>query len=729
MRSNNLIKEQRCKRIRLRLGKIMKCLCSGEQLGVDEMAPASESLAKKDYSISGYLSHVDEIEQKLDTDNIKEAESSLREGGCLNYEEARALLGRYEYQKGNIEAALHVFEGIDIAAVTPNMRLALARRGKCHKRDSQNDAMSIHAVSLLLESVYLKAKSFQALGRYKEAAQSCKVILDIIESSLPDGFPENSGTDCKLQETLNKAVEFLPELWKLADSPRDAILSYRRALLYNWNLEVETTAKIQKEFAIYLLYSGGEAGPPNLRSQMDSSFVPRNNIEEAILLLMILLRKVSLRRIDWDPSIVDHLSYALSISGELRVLANQVEELLPGIMDRKETYLMLALCYYGAGEDLTALNLLTKLLNSREDPNCIPALLMASKICGENPKYAEEGISFARRALENLQGSCDQMVGVANCLLGISLSAHSKSVLSDAEKVKRRSEALQSLENAGKMTRMRDPNIIYHLSLENAELRKLDAALYYAKHLLKLEGGSNLKWWVLLARVLSAQKRFLDAETIINAALDQTGKWDQGELLRTKAKLQIAQGQLKNAIETYTQLLAVLQIQNKSFGSGRKHFKGNGNRDRTLEVETWHDLARVYISLSQWHDAEICLSKSNAICHHSASRWHVIGLLHQAKGLYEEALKAFRQALDVDPTHVPSLVSMAVVLRQLGGYSPAVVRSFLTEALRLDKMNASAWYNLGLLYKDEGPASAMEAAECFEAASTLEETAPVENFR
>ncbi|CAL5353596.1 unnamed protein product [Camellia sinensis] len=728
-RSNNLIKERRCERIRLRLGKIMKCLCSGEQLGVDEMAPASESLAKKDYSISGYLSRVDEIEQKLDTDNIKEAESSLREGGCLNYEEARALLGRYEYQKGNIEAALHVFEGIDIAAVTPTMRLALARRGKHHKRDSQNDAMSIHAVSLLLESVYLKAKSFQALGRYKEAAQSCKVILDIIESSLPDGFPENSGTDCKLQETLNKAVEFLPELWKLADSPRDAILSYRRALLYNWNLEVETTAKIQKEFAIYLLYSGGEAGPPNLRSQMDSSFVPRNNIEEAILLLMILLRKVSLRRIDWDPSIVDHLSFALSISGELRVLANQVEELLPGIMDRKETYLMLALCYYGAGEDLTALNLLTKLLNSREDPNRIPALLMASKICGENPKYAEEGISFARRALENLQGSCDQMVGVANCLLGISLSAHSRSVLSDAEKVKRQSEALQSLENAGKMTRMRDPNIIYHLSLENAELRKLDAALYYAKHLLKLEGGSNLKWWVLLARVLSAQKRFLDAETIINAALDQTGKWDQGELLRTKAKLQIAQGQLKNAIETYTQLLAVLQIQNKSFGSGRKHLKGNGNRDGTLEVETWHDLAGVYISLSQWHDAEICLSKSDAICHHSASRWHIIGLLHQAKGLYKEALKAFRQALDVDPTHVPSLVSMAVVLRQLGGYSPAVVRSFLTEALRLDKMNASAWYNLGLLYKDEGPASAMEAAECFEAASTLEETAPVENFR
>ncbi|XAR58660.1 hypothetical protein NMG60_11014142 [Bertholletia excelsa] len=709
---------------------IMKCLCSGEQLKVDKMAPSPESRVTKDDTGSGYSAHVTEIEQKLDTGNIEEAESSLRESGYLNYEEARALLGRYEYQKGNIEAALHVFEGIDTATVAPKMKLTLARRGEHHKIQSRSDAtapMSIHAVSLLLEAVYLKAKSLQALRRYREAAQSCKVILDIVESSLPEGLPENFGADCKLQETLNKAVELLPELWKLADSPLEAILSYRWALLHHWNLEAEIIAKIQKEFAIFLLYSGGEATPPSLRSQMDTSFVPRNNIEEAILLLMILIRKVSLKRIEWDPSIMDHLSYALSVSGELCALAKQVEELLPGTMGSKETYFTLALCYCGHGEDLTALNLLKKLLSYREDPNFVPALLMASKICGENSGCAEEGTRFACRAIERLSGQCDQMVGVANYLLGMSLSAHSGSGLSDSEKGKQRSEALGSLEKAGKMTGMRDANIIYHLSLENAEQRKLDAALHYATCSLKLEGGSNLEGWMLLARILSAQKRFLDAETIINAAIEQTGKWDQGELLRTKAKLQIAQDQLKNAIETYTQLLAVLQVQNKSFGSAKKLLKDNGNRNRTLELETWYDLASVYTSLSQWRDAEICLYKSRAISHYSPSRWHVTGLLYQAKGLGKNALKAFWHALDLDPTHVPSLVSVAVLLRQLGVQSPIVVRSFLTEALRLDRMNASAWYNLGLLYKEGG--DAMEAAECFEAVTVLEETSPVEPFR
>lgn len=104
-------------------------------------------------------------------------------------------------------------------------------------------------------------------------------------------------------------------------------------------------------------------------------------------------------------------------------------------------------------------------------------------------------------------------------------------------------------------------------------------------------------------------------------------------------------------------------------------------------------------------------------------------MLHQAKGEYKEALREYNNALTVDPAHVPSLVATAVVLRRSGDRSPQIVRSFLMEALRLDKMSASAWYNLGLLYKEKGVGSALEAAECFEAASVLEETAPIESLQ
>ncbi|KAI3951122.1 hypothetical protein MKW98_028526 [Papaver atlanticum] len=733
---------------KLRFPRIMKCLGSGEHLNVDEMVPSSESLAARDNSAAsgGYSSRVGESEQKQpdNISNIEEAESSLRESGSLNYEEARALLGRLEYQKGNLEAALHVFEGIDIASVTPKMKVCIARRGDMRKgerrkrRSSSEIAlpMSMHAVSLLFEAIFLKAKSLQALRRYREAAQSCKIILDTVESALPEGLPENFGSDCKLQDTLSKAVELLPELWKLDDSPHEAISSYRRALLHHWNLDTETTARIQKEFAIYLLYGGTDATPPNLRYQVEGSFVPRNNTEEAVLLLVILLRGSALKRIEWDPSILDHLCFGLSVSGAVRGLATQIEELLPGVMDREERYYILSLCYYGEGESTVSLNLLRRLLSKAQNPNCVNALLLASKICAENPNLAEEGVDFASRAVERLQGRCDQMSSSAHHFLGVSLSAEARSAMTDSERVRKQSESLEALQNAERTMKDIDPDIIYHLSLENAEQRKLDAALHYATQLLKLEAGSNVRGWILLTRILSAQKRYLDAETIINAALDQIGKWSQGRLLRIKAKLQIAQGQVKNAVETYTHLLALLQVQNKSPGL-QKNYKGSGSHDRNLEVEIWHDLAKVYISLSQWPDAEVCLSKSEAVAPYSASRWHTTGLLYEAKGCHKEALKAFTSALHVDSNFIPSLVATANILRQQGNnHSMNIARIFLTEALRLDRTNVPAWYNLGMYYKEEakggGHAAATslnEAAECFEVAELLEESEPVEPFR
>ncbi|MCL7051222.1 hypothetical protein MKW94_009394 [Papaver nudicaule] len=726
--------------------RMMKCLGSGEHLNVDEMA---ESLATRDYSATsgGYSFRVGESEQKQpdNISNIEEAESSLRESGCLNYEEARALLGRLEYQKGNLEAALHVFEGIDIASVTPKMKVCIARRGDMRKgerrkRRSSSDIalpMSMHAVSLLFEAIFLKAKSLQALGRYREAAQSCKIILDTVESALPEGLPENFGSDCKLQDTLSKAVELLPELWKLDGSPHEAISSYRRALLHHWNLDTETTARIQKEFAIYLLYGGTDATPPNLRYQVEGSFVPRNNTEEAVLLLIILLRGSALKRIEWDPSILDHLCFGLSVSGALRGLATQIEGLLPGVMDRDERYYILSLCYCGEGESTVSLNLLRKLLSKAQNPNCINALLLASKICAENPNLAEQGINFASRAVERLQGRCDQMASSAHHFLGVSLSAEAQSLMTDSERVRKQSESLEALQNAERTMKDIDPEIIYHLSLENAEQRKLDSALNYAMQLLKLEAGSNVRGWILLTRILSGQKRYLDAETIINAALDQTGKWSQGKLLRIKAKLQIAQGHVKNAVETYTHLLAILQVQNRSPGLQKNLKGGSGIHDRNLEVDIWHDLAKVYISLSQWRDAEVCLSKSEAVSPYSASRWHTTGLLCEAKGLYKEALKAFTSALHVDSNFIPSLVATANILRQQGNnHSMNIARSYLTEALRLDRTNVPAWYNLGMLYKEEAKGgghaavtSLNEAAECFEVAEVLEESEPVEPFR
>lgn len=104
----------------------------------------------------------------------------LRLESLCNVQEARALLGRLEFQKGNVEAALRVFEGIDIAAVCPKIKVSIARRCEQPRRHSTSDTplpMSMHAVSLLFEAIFLKAKSLLVLGRFAGASSTFSVYI------------------------------------------------------------------------------------------------------------------------------------------------------------------------------------------------------------------------------------------------------------------------------------------------------------------------------------------------------------------------------------------------------------------------------------------------------------------------------------------------------------------------------------------------------------------------
>eukprot|EP01018_Ginkgo_biloba_P009327 Gb_01860 [translate_table: standard] len=703
----------------------MLCTCSREQMRVEEGGASGDIMAYKEASTNGLSAKTTEAETKLDEGNIEEAESSLREALSLNYEEARALLGRLEYQRGNVEAALQVFDGIELHAVIHRLRSSFSEKPQSKRgrsRSESSHSVSLHAASLLLEAIYLKAMSLQKLGRLTEAAQECKSVLDTVETVFPQGMPESFG-DNKLQETVGKAVELLPELWKQAGLQQEAMAAYRRALLSHWNLDAECCARIQKEFAVMLLYGGVEAGAPSLAAQIDGSFVPKNNTEEAILLLMILLRKCCLQKISWDPAVMDHLTFALSLCGQSFVLAKQIEEVLPGIYSRSDRWNNLAVCYSGARQNKVALNLLRKSLNKLESPNDLSALLLAASICAEDCRLASEGVGYARRAMENARGEFEHLKGVTYRLLGLALGKQAKVSTSDLDRAHLQSEALKSLEEAITWERQ-SPDLIFELGLECAEHRNLNAALSYAKEFLDLTAGSSLKGWRLLALILSAQKRYSEAEIVLDAALDETGKWEQGVLLRTKAKLQIAQSSPMHAIETYRLLLALVQAQRKSFGAGRCILKAED--ERVLEVEVWQDLAGVYTSLSHWQDAEICLDKAKALKLYSATTLHMQGVLYEACGQIPEAMAAYNNALCVDPDHVPCKVSTGALLWRTGGKSLPVARSFLSDALRLDPTNHVAWYYLGMVHKAEGRTS--DAAECFQAACMLEESAPIEKF-
>lgn len=102
------------------------------------------------------------------------------------------------------------------------------------------------------------------------------------------------------------------------------------------------------------------------------------------------------------------------------------------------------------------------------------------------------------------------------------------------------------------------------------------------------------------------------------------------------------------------------------------------------------------------------------------------GVIFEGRGLDQAALGAFFDAFILDPIYVPGKISMGAMMLKLGSNGLPVARSLLSDALRIDPTNHKAWYYLGMVHKDDGRMS--DAADCFQAASMLEESDPVDSF-
>ncbi|QCD81850.1 Tetratricopeptide repeat [Vigna unguiculata] len=655
----------------------------------------------------------EELEAKLDAGNVQEAEAALRDGLSLSSEEAKAVLGKLEYQRGNVENAFQVIDGIDLQPIIQQLQSSLSEKGPVKN-------------ALLFEAVYLRIKCLQKLDKCTEAIDECKSVLEGVEKTYGQGTFDTQA-DNKSQEIAGRLVELLPELWKQVGRYDEALSAYRNALLSQWNLDNEICARIQKALAVFLLYSEVEASPPN---KTDGSYVPKSNLEEAVLLLMIILRNFILGKIKWDPAVMEHLTFTLSTCGQTSILTKQFEELIPGVYHRIDRWTFIALCNCGAGENKSALNLLRMSLHKHERPNDLIALLLAAKICSEDPHLGAEGVGYAQRAINNARGLDEHLKGVGLRMLGLCLGKQARVCSSDHERSNLQSKALQSLEKAVRLEQ-NNSDLIFELAIQYAMHRNLTVALSCAKQFFDKTGGSTLKGWRLLALVLSAQKRFAEAEVVTDAAVDETAKWEQGPLLRLKAKLKISQLKPMDAIEIYRYLLALVQAQKKSPGPSTQ---GSQVEDGKInELEVWHGLANLYASLSHWKDAEICLQKAKELKEFSPATTHAEGknkffsIMFEGRGEHLEALIATLNAVLLEPNYVPSKILMASLILKINFISAApVARCLLCDALRIEPTNRMAWYYLGLTHKADGRIT--DAADCFQAASLLEESDPIETF-
>ena len=401
-----------------------------------------------------------------------------------------------------------------------------------------------------------------------DAAEECRMIIDIIESAWPYGVPDGTAEECKLIDIFHLALEYLPKLWMRSGCFDEAIIAYRKALAKPWNLDSQRCANLQKDLAVTLLYCGVEVKFPQEFAQERNLVSPGNNIEEAILLLLILTRKLSLQEIKWDPELVNHLMYALSLSGHYEVLASHLEMLLPGTYTRSERWYILALCYSASGMDDSALNIIRNgvcVLERKGKPH-IPSLLLGAKLCCKNPKHASEGIKFANKVKKSFR-SCDMhFISIVNHFLGVCYGPFSRSSTSDLDRSRLQDDALRLLQDAAAMAKY-NPEILYSLAWENAMQRKLNAAVESATECLEMVMGGSVSAWKLLILILSAQQNLKEAEAVADFAMDEAEKDDQLDILRLKAQIQASRGQFKSAVESFRVLLSTIQAKKEVWTS------------------------------------------------------------------------------------------------------------------------------------------------------------------
>ena len=89
-------------------------------------------------------------------------------------------------------------------------------------------------------------------------------------------------------------------------------------------------------------------------------------------------------------------------------------------------------------------------------------------------------------------------------------------------------------------------------------------------------------------------------------------------------------------------------------------------------------------------------------------------------------MAAYINALLLEPGYVPCKILIGAVLTKMGSKALPVSRSLLSDALRIEPTNRMAWYYLGLVHRDDGRIG--DAVDCFQAASMLEESDPIETF-
>ncbi|XP_032696194.1 tetratricopeptide repeat protein 7A isoform X3 [Lontra canadensis] len=520
----------------------------------------------------------------------------------------------------------------------------------------------------------------------------------------------------------------------------------------------------------------------------DNLYCPKDNIEEALLLLLIsesmATRDVVLSRAPEQEedraaslrnaaAIYDLLSITLGRRGQYVMLSECLERAMKFAFEEFHLWYQVALSMVACGKSAYAVSLLRECMKLRPSDPTVP--LMAAKVCIGSLHWLEDAERFAMMVID-LGEEAGEFLAKGYLALGLTYSLQATDATLKSKQDELHRKALQTLERAQQLA-PGDPQVILYVSLQLALVRQISSAMEQLQEALKV-CGDDANALHLLALLFSAQKHYQHALDVINMAITEYP--ENFNLMFTKVKLEQVLKGPEEALVTCRQMLRLWQTlynfsqmggleKDGSLGEGITLKKQSGMHltlpdahdadsagsrhassiaaSRLEEamseltvpssvlkqgpMQLWTTLEQIWLQaaelfMEQRHlkEAGFCIQEAAGLFPTSHSVLYMRGRLAEMKGSLEEAEQLYKEALTVNPDGVRIMHSLGLMLSRLGHKSLA--QKVLRDAVERQSTCHEAWQGLGEVLQAQGQSEA--AVDCFLTALELEASSPVLPF-
>nr|XP_007968914.1 tetratricopeptide repeat protein 7A isoform X5 [Chlorocebus sabaeus] len=419
-----------------------------------------------------------------------------------------------------------------------------------------------------------------------------------------------------------------------------------------------------------------------------------------------------------------------------------------------------------------AVSLLRECVKLRPSDPTVP--LMAAKVCIGSLHWLEEAERFAMMVI-SLGEEAGEFLPKGYLALGLTYSLQATDATLKSKQDELHRKALQTLERAQQLA-PGDPQVILYVSLQLALVRQISSAMEQLQEALKVckDDAHALH---LLALLFSAQKHHQHALDVVNMAitehpenfnlmftkvkLEQALKGPEEALVTCRQMLQLWQtlysfsqlgglekdGSLGEGLTMKKQSgmhLTLPDAHDADSGSRRASSIAASRLEEAMSeltmpssvlkqgpMQLWTTLEQIWLQaaelfMEQQHlkEAGFCIQEAASLFPTSHSVLYMRGRLAEVKGSLEEAKQLYKEALTVNPDGVRIMHSLGLMLSRLGHKSLA--QKVLRDAVERQSTCHEAWQGLGEVLQAQGQNEA--AVDCFLTALELEASSPVLPF-